>query len=335
MGKVEASLLTLLTLLPLPPTLAHELPPQGYLDDSLEPPPDPNPLEGDFFGPLPTSVTVELVIKYDNRLLAEFLGSHETAERYARRVVLKAAPKLAAFTPPVKLKVLVVEHLDRQVATDISTAIISMVEERNQAGEHQRTAVLTGFLDYPLKGVALRGTACRRDGYALSITSRLASAEQTAKTFAHEIVHTLGVRHDFDSLHGGRRGHCRQTFGLMSFGESRPNTWTSCSAKDFDDWFRSQGFSCLSPSTTQARTPAKEWSSWGVWGQCSAACDGGERRRSRRCTSATGEAQAEELEFAKDCEASETGGCREECPGEGEELQACNLHSCAGLFLQF
>ena len=331
MGKVVASLLTLLPLLPLPPTLAHELPPQGYLDDSLEPPPDPNPLEGDFFGPLPTSVTVELVIKYDNRLLGEFLGSHETAERYARRVVLKAAPKLAAFTPPVKLKVLVVEHLDMQVATDISTAIISMVEERNQAGEHQRTAVLTGFLDYPLKGVALRGTACRRDGYALSITSRLASAEQTAKTFAHEIVHTLGVRHDFDSLHGGRRGHCRQTFGLMSYGDSRPNTWTSCSAKDFDDWFRSQGFSCLSPSTPQA----KEWSSWGVWGQCSAACDGGERRRSRRCTSATGEAQAEELEFAKDCEASETGGCREECPGEGEELQPCNLHSCAGWFLQF
>lgn len=62
-----------------------------------------------------------------------------------------------------------------------------------------------------------------------------------------------------------------------------------------------------------------EWTSWGVWGECSATCGGGERRRRRRCTSATGNAQAALLEFALDFE----------CEGEPEETGVCNQNSCA------
>ena len=65
-----------------------------------------------------------------------------------------------------------------------------------------------------------------------------------------------------------------------------------------------------------------EWTSWGEWGECTASCGGGERRRSRRCTEAQGEAQAVVLDFAKDFD----------CEGEPEEAGVCNTNSCAGLF---
>ena len=64
-----------------------------------------------------------------------------------------------------------------------------------------------------------------------------------------------------------------------------------------------------------------EWTSWGVWGECSATCGGGERRRRRRCTSATGNTRAAVLEFALDFE----------CEGEPEETGVCNQNSCAGV----
>ncbi|CAH2054373.1 unnamed protein product, partial [Iphiclides podalirius] len=87
-------------------------------------------------------------------------------------------------------------------------------------------------------------------------------------------------------------------------------------------------FSCKAPSPEQLKlslareeerycsargvcssTPPEEeeagWEAWGAWGACSAACGGGQQKRSRRCR-------------------------RPPCSGAADMLRACNTHACTG-----
>jgi len=43
----------------------------------------------------------------------------------------------------------------------------------------------------------------------------------------------------------GWDGHCNKTLGLMSYSPDRPDSWTDCSKKDFEDWYRETGHACL------------------------------------------------------------------------------------------
>ena len=54
------------------------------------------------------------------------------------------------------------------------------------------------------------------------------------------------------------------------------------------------------------------WTSWSLWGQCSATCGGGIKERSRSCTDP----------------APAHGGAT--CSGEGNEKQNCSTSACAG-----
>ena len=49
---------------------------------------------------------------------------------------------------------------------------------------------------------------------------------------AHEMGHNMGMLHDFDEEHGGSNGPCDGT-GLMSYGNTLPGLWSTCSANDF------------------------------------------------------------------------------------------------------
>ena len=57
-------------------------------------------------------------------------------------------------------------------------------------------------------------------------------------------IYCFVFRHDFDKDHGGREGPCDR-LGLMSYNPDRPDSWTDCSKKDFEDWYRSKGHACL------------------------------------------------------------------------------------------
>ena len=51
-------------------------------------------------------------------------------------------------------------------------------------------------------------------------------------------------RHDFDKDHGGKAGPCNNK-GLMSYGDGRPDKWSDCSNKDFTEWWRKNGHTCV------------------------------------------------------------------------------------------
>ena len=57
-------------------------------------------------------------------------------------------------------------------------------------------------------------------------------------------IYCFVFRHDFDKDHGGREGPCDR-LGLMSYNPDRPDSWTNCSKRDFEDWYRETGHGCL------------------------------------------------------------------------------------------
>ena len=60
-----------------------------------------------------------------------------------------------------------------------------------------------------------------------------------------------------------------------------------------------------------------EWSNWDSWSQCSVECGTGTRSRTRRCDS------------------PEPSGGGEDCAGELEENENCNIHTCVGMYCLF
>ena len=45
--------------------------------------------------------------------------------------------------------------------------------------------------------------------------------------------------------HGGEQSPCDQK-GLMSYGKERPaHSWSECSNRDFEEWYRKYGHTCL------------------------------------------------------------------------------------------
>ena len=77
-------------------------------DDFLRPTPDQNPLLGapaldNSLGPLPSFVDLNLHLKYDLSLLAQFGGSKEEAEGYLERVVQLA--RLFLLHPKLVVKI--------------------------------------------------------------------------------------------------------------------------------------------------------------------------------------------------------------------------------------
>jgi len=106
-------------------------------------------------------------------------------------------------------------------------------------------------------GIAFLRAACRTDGYGVNINEMFTTVNselRTARTYAHELGHNVGMLHDFASVHGGRGGKCDKQ-GLMSYGQDRPDQWSTCSNSDYTNWWKKQGFACMKESTAWIRGP--------------------------------------------------------------------------------
>merc|ERR1739838_13189 len=209
----------------------YDVPPQGRRkreseDDFLIPPPSRSRTVARVFsGPLPTKVVLETDIKYDNSLLEYFQGSHWLTVRWIRQVVELAKPRMShsSLEMPITLRTPVrIDHTD--------VTIKASSENRNILIANDSPTTLTSYFcedvlgESRLRGLAALGSACNTDGSAMNINelySTSASELRTARSFAHQLGHNLGMNHDHAQVHGGVLGPCNKE-GLMSYGSDRP-----------------------------------------------------------------------------------------------------------------
>lgn len=236
--------------------------------DYLHPPTDPFEIAAVWLGPIPSTVVLKTNIKYDNSLLEHFDNSHEKTADWINGVVELAKPKLShnSLTIKVVLEIGEVSHIDETLEAS---------EDRIYDLAQKRQRTLTSYfckdIGGGVLGIAYVGAACHSLGYAVNINELYSTTSpdiKTAKTFAHELGHNIGMLHDFDEEHGGRKGKCNG-LGLMSYGEKRPDKWSSCSDTDFKKWWEKKGHDCVKKSDLQV--PNDEGCPSG-WSQLSTGC---------------------------------------------------------------
>merc|ERR1719369_1022419 len=199
-----------------------------------------------WIGPIPSTVILKTDVKYDNSLLEHFDNSHEKTRDWVEKVVKLAKPKFShdSLTIKVTLEVVEISHFNETLEASYETLY--------HLQRSQWTPVLTSYFCKGNErsstfGMAFFETACWRSGWAVNINelySTITPDIKTARTFAHEIGHNLGMRHDFDSEHGGEGGKCDGK-GLMSYGSDRPDQWSSCSDTDMLTWWKKEGHECV------------------------------------------------------------------------------------------
>ena len=227
-------------------------------EDTLEAGKNPYPVAALAEGPLPQLVTLDIDLKYDRSLLNYFDGDHNKVKDMISRAVELAKPYLRHHSLGVMVDLNFVGEIEFFDETVKATReemknLVSKFDKQDRLVSIFATELIPGqrstLLARAIKGIAYTDGACRTQGKALGITE-LANPRnpelQMSQTFAHETGHSLGIRHDYEEKHGGKRGACNtKERGLMSKGRRRPNRWSSCSKSDFEKWYRDEGYACL------------------------------------------------------------------------------------------
>ena len=109
---------------------ALEADPELPLDDGI------SALPASRDGPLPKSVTLEIYLRYDNSLLAQFSNSATQVKQWLSKVVELAKPKLALLDVKILLKVVGrVDHYNKNIrASDADIRHIAATENKGQKG---------------------------------------------------------------------------------------------------------------------------------------------------------------------------------------------------------
>jgi len=214
--------------------------------DYIDPPADPFEWAvSPWSGPLPSTVVLKTDIKYDNSLLEHFGYSHEKTKDWIKDVVQLTKPMMShnSLSIKVALEIGEISHIDETLEADNHT-IYYLAQTKNHKS-------LTSYFCKDNRrrgptGIAFRGSACNMWAVNINELSTYSDRE-TAKTFAHELGHNIGMYHDFHESHGGHHGKCDHQ-GLMSYGQY-PTQWSSCSDNDFTTWWKEKGHVCLKKTT--------------------------------------------------------------------------------------
>jgi len=267
---------------------------RGRDDDGIDLGPDPNVARrrGRFNGRLPQSVILETHLRYDNSLLAEFGNNPTKVKRWLASVVELAKPKMLLIDLKVELRIVgTMKRYNRNIAS--TDAWITRIRRNENKGLRGPISYFSADTSPRGNGIAYVGSACSLDGRQINIVERRQTPLATARTFVHELGHNIGMLHDFDVKHGGNnkagsniRG-CEGE-GLMSYGSKRrptwlsrrPTAWSTCSNGDFENWYRSEGHTCLKDG---APTTTKKYEVVGHSDNCAS---GGEVTTERECKKA-------------------------------------------------
>ena len=144
-----------------------------------------------FVGPLPKSVVLKTLIRYDSQTLERKLkGNHSKFTPYIEEIVKRTKQIMLKLEIPVNLEMIGIEYFPHNVTT------FSSVLQLNRDMKETRFVSYFSYNSGKVRGgggVAGIGTACRTDGWAIVLIGAYCFGE-AEKLWAHELGHTIGLQ---------------------------------------------------------------------------------------------------------------------------------------------
>jgi len=210
-------------------------------------------------GGLPRSVELKTNIKVDKKLVDKHGGSRGVIN-FMNRVLTRTNIYLLRANVQMKLKIIGYNEVNEGTNFKADKpSILRVALKRSQNSESYFAYDLLAPGKPDTVGLAFLGTFCSTRGSSVNINEHYTDRNptiSTARTYAHELGHNVGMSHDFDNKHGGVRGKCDGK-GLMSYGRA-PDAWSDCSNNDFRAWYQRQGYYCARTSRMEM-----EFDAWG------------------------------------------------------------------------
>ena len=168
--------------------------------DSVSPPTSEQeiPVIGGLYeGDLPRAINLDIVVWYDNSLLQQMSDSETETKQWIAKIVELARPRLALPSLNVRINPIIRRFNYTNTKLEANTESMQLIKNLPDVDPN----FLNIFFCYDeklygKKGMASQGSACSRDGNAISIVEYQHGQEpelNTARVLVHEIGHNLGI----------------------------------------------------------------------------------------------------------------------------------------------